>query len=84
VGEFGNSGRNTLRGPHTNVFDFALMRDFPITERARLQARWEMFNVTNTPQFALPNGSISDSSAATITSLASDPRIMQFALRLSF
>ncbi len=84
LGQFGNSGRNTLRGPHTNVFDFALMRDFPITERVRLQGRWEMFNLANTPQFALPNGSISDSSAATITSLASDPRIMQFALRLSF
>jgi outer membrane receptor protein involved in Fe transport len=84
VGQFGNSGRNTLRGPHTNVFDFALMRDFKITEHAKLQARWEMFNLSNTPQFALPNGSISDSSAATITSLASDPRIMQFALRFSF
>src|SRR5262249_53742132 len=29
-GFLGNVGRNTLRGPHTNVFDFALMRDFPI------------------------------------------------------
>jgi Carboxypeptidase regulatory-like domain/TonB-dependent Receptor Plug Domain/TonB dependent receptor len=84
LGAFGNSGRNTLRGPHTNVFDFSLMRDFAITERARLQARWEVFNLANTPQFALPNGSLSDSSAGTITSLASDPRIMQFALRFSF
>ena len=84
IGQFGNSGRNTLRGPHTNVFDFALMRDFPLTETARIEARWEMFNLANTPQFALPNGTISDSSVGTITSLASDPRIMQFALRFSF
>ena len=25
-GQFGDSGRNSLRGPHTNVFDFALMK----------------------------------------------------------
>jgi len=84
LGTFGNSGRNTLRGPHTNVFDFALMRDFRLMEKAQLQARWEVFNLTNTPQFALPNSTISDSSVGTITSLASDPRIMQFAVRLSF
>jgi hypothetical protein len=83
-GQFGNSGRNTLRGPHTNVFDFALMRDFKITENLQLQGRWEVFNLSNTPQFALPDGTLSDGSVATITSLASDPRIMQFALRLSF
>jgi hypothetical protein len=29
------------------VFDAALMRDFPI-ERFNIQARWEVFNVTNT------------------------------------
>jgi hypothetical protein len=84
VGQFGNAGRNILRGPHTNVFDFALMRDFPIVERASLEARWEVFNLANTPVFGQPNNNLSSGAVGSITSLASDPRIMQFALRLSF
>jgi hypothetical protein len=84
VGQFGNAGRNILRGPHTNVFDFALMRDFPIVERALLEARWEVFNLANTPVFGQPNNNLSSGAVGSITSLASDPRIMQFALRFSF
>jgi hypothetical protein len=83
-GFLGNVGRNTLRGPHTNVFDFALIRDFPIHEALGLQFRWEVFNLTNTVQFGQPSNNFSSSGAAKITSLAGDPRVMQFALRLSF
>jgi Carboxypeptidase regulatory-like domain/TonB-dependent Receptor Plug Domain len=83
-GFLGNVGRNTLRGPHTNVFDFALMRDFPIHEQIGLQFRWEVFNLTNTAQFGQPSNNFSSSSAGQITSLAGDPRVMQFALRLAF
>jgi hypothetical protein len=81
---YGDGGINNLRGPHTNVFDFALMRDFHIYERSNLQFRWEVFNLTNSVLFAQPDSSLSDSNVGTITSLAGDPRIMQFALRLSF
>ena len=83
-GFLGNVGRNTLRGPHTNVFDFALMRDFPIHESLGLQFRWEVFNLTNTVQFGQPGNNFSSSSAGAITTLAGDPRVMQFALRLAF
>jgi len=31
--------------PSTNVFDFALLKDFPVRERANLQFRWEVFNL---------------------------------------
>jgi len=83
-GFLGNVGRNTLRGPHTNVFDFALMRDFPIHESISLQFRWEVFNLTNTVQFGQPSNNFSSGSAGKITSLAGDPRVMQLALRLAF
>jgi hypothetical protein len=33
VGAVGNVGRNSLRGPHVDVFDAALLREFPIRER---------------------------------------------------
>ncbi len=81
---FGNEVRNSLRGPHTNVFDFALLREVRFTERANLEFRWEVFNLLNTPQFGQPNTDFSSSSAGQITSLAGDPRVMQFALRFSF
>ncbi|HTZ89564.1 MAG TPA: TonB-dependent receptor [Alloacidobacterium sp.] len=83
AGQFGNSGRNSLVGPRTNVFDASLLREFPI-ERANLEFRWEVFNVTNTPEFGQPNSNFSSSAAGTITTLSGDPRVMQFALRLSF
>jgi hypothetical protein len=84
AGALGDVGRNTLRGPHTNVFDFALMRDFPIHESLGLQFRWEVFNLTNTVQFGQPGNNFSSGSAGKITSLAGDPRVMQFALRVAF
>ncbi len=84
VGQFGNAGVNILRGPHATVLDFSLMRDFRLTERAGLQLRGEVFNLTNTPMFSLPNSNLSSGGVGTITSLAGDPRVMQFALRFSF
>jgi hypothetical protein len=83
-GQFGDSGRNSLRGPHVNVFDFSLMKDFVLRENTNLQFRWEVFNLFNTPVFGPPSTDFSQSSAGQITSLAGDPRVMQFALRLSF
>jgi hypothetical protein len=83
-GVIGNSGRNTLRGPSTDVFDFALVREIPIQEKANVEFRWEVFNLTNTPEFGQPSGNITSSAVGTITTLSGDPRVMQFALRLSF
>ncbi|MGA7522541.1 MAG: carboxypeptidase regulatory-like domain-containing protein [Acidobacteriaceae bacterium] len=84
VGAIGNVGRNTLRGPDVDVLDAALLRNFPITEGWAVQARWEVFNVTNTPEFGQPSGNITSGGVGSITSLAGDPRVMQFALRVSF
>ncbi|HVJ09527.1 MAG TPA: TonB-dependent receptor [Acidisarcina sp.] len=84
VGTFGNSGRNTLRGPHINVFDASLLKEFPIGERTNVEFRWEVFNVTNTPEFGQPNNNLSSGAVGQITTLSGDPRVMQFALRLSF
>jgi len=61
-----------------------LMRDFPIHESVELQFRWEVFNLTNAVLFGQPSNNFSSGSAGKITSLSGDPRVMQFALRLSF
>ncbi len=83
-GVIGTSGRNTLRGPRTDVFDASLLKEFPLGETRNLEFRWEVFNVTNTPEFGQPGSNVASSSAAAITTLSGDPRVMQFALRLSF
>ena len=83
-GTFGNAGRNILRGPGLEYLDASISRNFLITERMKLQFRAEAFNLTNTVAFGLPNSNVSGGSPGVITSLAADPRIMQFALRLAF
>jgi hypothetical protein len=51
-GTFGDIGKNVLRLPHTANWDMQLAKNFPITERFRLQLRVEYFNVLNHPNFA--------------------------------
>lgn len=81
----GNCGRNTLRGPHLTNFDMSVARTFDYFGEDRdLEFRWEIFNVFNTPQFGLPDRNISGSAAGRISSLAGDPRVMQFALKFNF
>jgi len=84
VGAIGDVSRNSLRGPRTNVFDAALLKEIPVSERWNVEARWEVFNVTNTPEFGQPSGNITSGGVAGITTLSGDPRVMQFALRLSW
>jgi hypothetical protein len=81
----GNCGRNTLRGPNLTNFDMALARTFNYFGEGRsLEIRWEMFNMFNTTQFALPERNINSGSVGRITALAGDPRLMQFAARFTF
>ncbi len=82
---FGNSGRNSLRGPGAGNLDIGLFRSFRLTESAEMQFRAEAFNFTNTPHFNNPNANASDTvNFMTITSAQPDERQFRFALRLSF
>jgi len=66
-------------------FDMGLARSFDyFGEGRRLEFRWEMFNMFNTPQFGLPQNDITNGSAGRISTLAGDPRVMQFALKFVF
>ncbi len=53
---FGDVGRNTLRGPDDRNFDFALLKNFRITETKQVQFRSEFFNILNRANFAPPGG----------------------------
>lgn len=83
LGTFGNAGRNTLTGPAYTSLNLGLHKNFPIGERVRLQFRFEAFNALNNVNLNPPNSSRSSSTFGRITT-AGDPRILQFALRLTF
>jgi hypothetical protein len=79
---YGNAGRDILFGPGRINFDMSLFKDFPIRETIKLQFRAEAFNIFNTPQFGLPNGSIGSPQAPVISSIVGNPRQLQLALLL--
>lgn len=81
---FGNSGRNILRAPgHLNL-DLGLSRDFPFSERFRLQFRGEAFNLMNHPNFGLPNMAIGNPMAGIIGAVVNPERQIQLAMKLYF
>lgn len=55
-GQFGNAGRNIVIGPTYSDIDFAIQRNFILTERFGLQFRAEAFDLTNRPNFMNPLG----------------------------
>jgi hypothetical protein len=83
AGQFGNSGRNVARGPAFTDFDASLTRLFSLTETLRLQLRAEAFNIANHANFGLPIADLNSPSFNQILS-AGSPRLVQFALKLTF
>jgi hypothetical protein len=82
-GTFGNSGRCSLLAPGYFDIDAALSRYFNITERQRVELRFEFFNLLNHPNFQAPDNYFSDATFGQILSDVS-PRILQFALKYTF
>src|SRR5580693_8356305 len=54
IDTFGDLGRDSLRSDWNKNLDLSIFRQFPITERFRLEFRFETFNLTNTPVWAIP------------------------------
>jgi hypothetical protein len=52
--QFGNLGRNALRGPDFTWSDFYLTKWFRLNERVKLRIDGQFFNVFNHPNFGLP------------------------------
>ena len=92
AGELGNASRTPLMGPDFVNTDFSIIKQFQLPwERVGLNFRAEVFNLFNHAQFATPatNGSlqIPDINAPGFTSIGNtvnNPRLFQFALKLSF
>ena len=82
-GAFGNEGRNALYGPGQYNLDMSLFKTTKITERARAEFRWELFNAFNHPNPGDPNTTLSSSTFGKITSTTA-PRIMQVGMKILF
>jgi hypothetical protein len=52
--QFGNLGRNALRGPDFTWSDLYVTKWFALTERLKLRVDGQFFNVFNHPNFGLP------------------------------
>ena len=90
---FGDAGRNIVRGPGLQNWDFSAFKLFPVREEMHLEFRAEFFNIWNHVNPLLgPPGAISEEPQAVEFGTpqfgqavaARDPRFIQFALKFYF
>jgi TonB dependent receptor len=88
----GNLGRNSILGPNLFDLDFSVFKNLRITERISTQFRVEMFNVLNHPNFLPPlnneailnTGGTPPINAGVIDATSTDPRQIQFGMKINF
>jgi hypothetical protein len=92
---FGNSGRNTLRGPDLTSVDLSLAKTFKIPrfERGGLQIRMDATNILNHASFKAPNAQLTSAALASgvpnpsvgqITAVTVPGRFFQLGARFFF
>ena len=79
----GTAGRNLIIGPGYANTDASVFKEFAIKENIQFQTRLEVFNVTNTPHFANPDGVLTDGTFGQLTR-AGQMRIVQLAAKIIF
>jgi hypothetical protein len=87
AGTYGNLGAYALFGPHTNNWDASVQKSFPIGEKVKADFRAEFYDFPNHLSFfGVNTGSFAASPPANFGQInsATDPRTLQFALRVSF
>jgi len=83
-GDFGQLGRNIIRGPKQINTDLSIMKLIPVTESQRLEFRAEFFNLFNNVNFANPVNIQSSYNFGQIATTTTGPRVVQFALKYTF
>jgi hypothetical protein len=95
--DFGNVGRNVLRGPKQTNVDFSVIKRFQLGETKSLELRAEFFNLFNQVNLSNPISNLNAASInpstgeilhpgdfGKITSTSNNPRLIQFAMKLNF
>ena len=83
-GRYGTAPRSICCGPGLNNSDISLQKNTQITERMRMEFRWDVFNLANHTKFFNPDGNVTDGSDFGRVKRAGAPRLMQLALKLYF
>ncbi|HEU4388730.1 MAG TPA: hypothetical protein VFV34_13090, partial [Blastocatellia bacterium] len=95
TGQFGTLGRNTFTGQRYKNVDLSVVKSTRFGERLNLQTRFEIFNLFNTTNLALPERTLTDPLFG-LSSKTQDvaggvpgiggggPRTIQIALRLTY
>ena len=90
----GNTQRNQFRGPGYFSDNLSMFKNVPLyRERVNMELRFDAFNMTNTPAFGLPNGTLGSNLGKITGTLGSGvgnvngvggPRVLQAAVKFTF
>ena len=88
-GVIGNVGRDVIRGPAQQYWDFSALKSFRVREGHNLTFRFEGFNIANHPAFGRPASNVGTTSVkpatfGTITTLQVPMRQIQLGLKYTF
>lgn len=94
--DFGDVGRNALRGPRQSNFDFSVAKHLPWSESREIAFRVDFFNLLNHPSRDNPVGDLNLAAFddlgnvknagifGRVLGFSSSPRIVQLSLKVSF
>ncbi|MBI3282145.1 MAG: TonB-dependent receptor [Acidobacteria bacterium] len=80
----GNLGRNTSREPGYVNLNLGIFREFPLTEKTRLELRFEGYNAFNHVNYREPSSTDIDNANYGLITAAAPPRQIQIGARISF
>jgi hypothetical protein len=81
---FGNTGRNSLRGPSFTNLDASIFRNFTIFRESSFQFRAEFFNILNHTNLGNPDGNLQSGTYGKIRYQNGSSRQIQFAGKINF
>jgi hypothetical protein len=84
AGDIARSAPLGLFAPHNADLDLSVRREFRIREQVRLAFQADAFNINNAVHFAAPGQGIDSASFGIYSSMANQPRKLQFSGRISF
>jgi hypothetical protein len=85
AGQLGNAARVPVYGPDFVNTDFSVIKKFALPwENMGLNFRAEFFNLFNHAQFGSPVNDVSAPGFGSVNSTVNNPRLVQFALKLTF
>ena len=85
AGNIARSAPYGLRAPHNAGVDLSVRREFHIVgERVRLALQADAFNINNAVHFGTPGTNIDSATFGTVSTMANQPRKLQFSGRVSF